>query len=759
MDNKDILVSYLESFDNKIKTEIFQEDINTFFNVSILIFEMNNSKENAVIKNKTAHIMNSLVISYEFENESIKKDIKNMLSYISDDYPMFLSSNFVNDSKKYVQTVIKSNSLEDNTKLSKDQKELYDLIINEKSYSFSMPTSFGKSFLILKFAKFFHKMKHIFIIVPTISLMNEYRRKFYENGIPSTSNPEQIKYGLVYILTQERIVNIDIPVNNSILIIDEAYEISKLDKRSMIAIKKIQEALSKKIPVKMFSPNVENPRNLLPLKLRGFFEEKCFYNSLYSRDLNVIKGNENISKKIIKSLKNNPSMQTIILSKKSNVYKFASFISNNYDQTLNLKDNLLYQFLEKIYTNNFIPLNFLLKGICISNGDMPKLFRAVTEVLFRSNKSNLMVANTTITKGVNLNAKKIIMTSSNLVSHKIKDEFELRNAIGRVGRYDENWENRIGKIDIINKSYFDEIKKINSLPCIDVKFIDVISNDDRESKNIKKIFDEDDLNPNNFKPNSIENYLYGTEDVLMLKKYILSKKDIITKYLNYKYNTKEKTQEISEIEINDLSNSKNETINLLNNIWTVFEEIDKNNGMLETTVSQIWNNFYKLDNGKQEIKKSFLQILKSQFIDNSLGYDLMKISKRKYEYFKNENYYINIENLHFNKDEYKLTKSEKNRRNIIKLFKEAKKEAFSGVVLFVTKIDNVLISNKIQSIDGLFASVLDVEIFSETEFDKIADELGLPAEFAKFFEENKLDTKEDAQENDVIKEMLQSSIK
>ena len=106
---------------------------------------------------------------------------------------------------------------------------MFSLLISGKSVVLSAPTSFGKS-LIIDAVISTHKYSNIVIIVPTISLIDETRRrlnqKFSSDYKIITHSSQQASTKNIYVLTQERALEKDLIQEVDFFVIDEFYKLS-----------------------------------------------------------------------------------------------------------------------------------------------------------------------------------------------------------------------------------------------------------------------------------------------------------------------------------------------------------------------------------------------------------------------------------------------------------------------------------------------------------------------------------------------------
>ena len=141
--------------------------------------------------------------------------------------------------------------------LHREQSLLLKKLLNGENIAVSAPTSFGKSFVIDAFISI-TKPKNVVLIVPTIALTDETRRRLYKKFSDTykiiTTTDVELAEKNIFIFPQERALNY---VNKieviDILIIDEFYKASSDhdDERSPALIKAIMQ-LGKQAKQKYF---------------------------------------------------------------------------------------------------------------------------------------------------------------------------------------------------------------------------------------------------------------------------------------------------------------------------------------------------------------------------------------------------------------------------------------------------------------------------------------------------------------------------
>lgn len=357
------------------------------------------------------------------------------------------------------------------------QYELFEKLKNSNHYSFSGPTSFGKSFIIEEFIKYIIKERkgidNIAILVPTRALISQIREQLKKN-IKENNNYKIIEYPempymynknkYIFIFTPERLIayltNQDNP-NIDYMFIDEAQKIiSNKDTRAPLYYHAILLAQRKSVKLYFASPNIPNSNIFLkifeksqtenmtikesPVNQNRFyidlFENKYYAitdeNSLIEIE-SRIKNNsfENIEEELNYIIKNiGKSNQNIIYcNSTSDTVKLATAFSNTLDDKVDEELNKLINIIKENIHDDYFLIDCLKKGVAFHFGKLPQRIREKIEELFRKGNIDYIFCTSTLLEGVNLPAKNIFILSNSISRSKFKD-IDFWNLAGRAGR-------------------------------------------------------------------------------------------------------------------------------------------------------------------------------------------------------------------------------------------------------------------------------------------------------------------------------------
>lgn len=382
------------------------------------------------------------------------------------------------------------------------QKIIYDELYN-KFFSYSGPTSLGKSFIAQTYIK--QQIANGFtgnyvILVPSKALINEIRNKFLTDlnqmliekdykVITSTSDILlQKKHNYIFVLTPERLVNLlyinpDFPIK--FIFVDEAHKISNKDRRSIYYYECIA-ALMNKIGSSSFifsSPNIPNPEVYFDLfagqqtnevylstkyspvsqfkYLINTDDKTFYYYNEHKQELNkIITSSKEVNLSKLISVLDEDKQNLIYVNSQSRVLFYAS----NYAESVQSKNNPeLDQFAKDIAEEinpEFFLCELIPKGIAYHVGYLPHDIKIRIEKYYSEGLIKTIFCTSTLNEGVNLPADNLFITNYTN-GRKSLNEVEFRNLIGRVGRIGINLSGNVFLVSMPDdKKAFIEYKQL-----------------------------------------------------------------------------------------------------------------------------------------------------------------------------------------------------------------------------------------------------------------------------------------------------------
>ena len=360
------------------------------------------------------------------------------------------------------------------------QKLVYDRL-DDPYFSYSGPTSMGKSFVMRMFIKkqiMDGTRANFALLVPTKALINEVtssiindlKEMLAENNyrLVTSAGALALKedHKFILVLTPERLLYLLISnpeLNIDHLFIDEAHKISTKGSRSAFYYK-VVDMLSrrdKKPNITFASPNIPNPEIYLKLipdaevqfeqNLTTTFtpvtqlkylidlpnQEILQYNSYTDNFTNVANLKETVS--FIDILNRIGSeAQNIIYC--SSTYK-AVELAREFTETREPLDNKDLQTLSRDIKHevhgDYYLADLITKGVAYHIGYLPSSIRMRIEELFKRNVIKTMFCTSTLVEGVNLPADNLFITHYKNGYSKLSP-VDFKNLVGRVGRIEYN---------------------------------------------------------------------------------------------------------------------------------------------------------------------------------------------------------------------------------------------------------------------------------------------------------------------------------
>ena len=473
----------------KIDKELEIEDINIkdLLRFADLLSKSTNSKKEQFHKNIAQNIVILLKKLYP-DNTDVTATFISVLNNINN-YRNLNNEElyYESDIREFVYQYIEKQEFKidingDERYFIRDQKEIFNKLEKEKYFSYSGPTSMGKTFVIKMFIQKRikdNKKDNFVVVVPTKALISEItselinelgeqlKIKNYKvvNSWHEIQNDSKYNYIMIY--TQERFLShlLNNKMQIGYVFIDEAHKMFYEDTRS-VYFYKIIDILNgyANIPKIFFSaPLITNPDEFLKLlpttlsKTYKVFEFSPVNQQKYIVDYdgkNIRIFNDLSSSFIelyydkIDDFNLDNILKLLGNQQKNLVYcenpKEAIDLAKNYASTIDNKRNNSNNNIEKVkkYIKNEIHERYFLvdlldKGIAYHGGYVPNSIRKKIEKLYREKEIDTIFCTSTLLEGINLPADNLFIPVKNK-SKILNNDIDFKNLIGRVGRIKYN---------------------------------------------------------------------------------------------------------------------------------------------------------------------------------------------------------------------------------------------------------------------------------------------------------------------------------
>ncbi len=543
------------------------------------------------------------------------------------------------------------------------QFKLYDKLSNSIEFSFSGPTSMGKSFIIKSFIKRVIKNsppENIVIIVPTRALINQFfsdlktdldeQLEIYKYKIFINSNVSDIiteeKFNYIFILTPERLLSYLSQEDNppiGFLFVDEAHKLaSEKDSRSITTYSAIEKAQKKFGNIKLYfsSPNVSNPEIFLSLFNRNnqnSFKtiESPVSQNIYFVDLekneieafsdnkshilkNILHDNYNYSVvEFIEFIGKNKNNLVYCNSKRNTIDKARDFSKRINRKIENIEIQKAIASIKDYIHPQYYLVDFLEKGIAYHYGKLPQLIRNLVEDLYKKEEIRYVFCTSTLLEGVNMPTQNIFILDNRNGGRSPLSQIDFWNLSGRAGRLSRELEGNIFCIQ--NEEFKWENKDVLIKKDITLNPT-ILTKVDRNLQKIAKILEDKDVS--------------GTQTEKEILKYIANiiKVDTLETNSNYSSPVIDRLVEKNKEKIIELAKSKIQDYKLPSAILNFNQTID----------------FKVQDQIYQSVKKVKKSILPAS---NDINYEnCLKVLKQLhslYSWDKNEKRLSNVNSLKY----------------------------------------------------------------------------------------------------------------
>ena len=328
--------------------------------------------------------------------------------------------------------------------LHRAQSYLLKKLLQGTDVAVSAPTSFGKSFIVDSFIAL-KKPQNVVIIVPTIALTDETRRRLYRKFSAEYTIITTPEVALgdrnILIFPQERVFGyLDKIQTIDFLIVDEFYkaEPATKDERANILLKAIVE-LSRKAKQRYYlAPNIsdveENPftkgMEFVKIDFKTVITE--FHESY--KDFDSDNQDEQKKECLLSILKERDTKTLVYAGSHSQTEEVLNILIENLPDVNTWILNAFSEWLKENYSENYKLAQAVLKGVGIHNGRIHRSLSQLQVKLFeKAGRLNTLVSTSSIIEGVNTSAENVILWS-NRNGNRGLTSFAYNNIAGRGGR-------------------------------------------------------------------------------------------------------------------------------------------------------------------------------------------------------------------------------------------------------------------------------------------------------------------------------------
>lgn len=409
------------------------------------IFEVCHEINDLIWQGKDREARNRLIklLAYAEDHEIKYPPYLNELIRSTGLFPYMKSYNATWD-QKYVKNAFSVDAGNKNVTLHREQSLVLRKLLDGTSLAVSAPTSFGKSFIIDAYISA-KDPKNVVIIVPTIALMDETRRRLFRKFSGRfkiiTAPDTELSERNILVFPQERVFGYLTRINEiDLLVVDEFYKISvKHDKERSPALMKAIIKLSARSKQRYFlAPNIKKLKENIFTKDMEFLElldfntvflEKHDYSSQINGDL------EKKRDHLLTVVRSATKSKTLVYA---GTYVEVDRVSKILTEQLPYVDRPLTihfsNWLRQNYKRDWSLADLVERGVGVHNGQMHRCLSQLQVHIFEASQGfDLMISTSSIIEGVNTSAENIVLWRNRLGGRPLED-FTYKNIIGRGGR-------------------------------------------------------------------------------------------------------------------------------------------------------------------------------------------------------------------------------------------------------------------------------------------------------------------------------------
>lgn len=343
-------------------------------------------------------------------------------------------------------------AMPENIVFTTKQAEVYRELMAGRSVVLSAPTSFGKS-LIIDAVIASHKHRNIVVVVPTLALVDETRRrllKFRDHYKVITHLSQEPADRNIFVHTQERVVENAHIKDVDFFVIDEFYKLQieesmEGDERAVLLNHAFYRLAKRAKQFYMLGPSIHELPDGFGPNYHCVFIRTDF--STVASDSHIVpEGVDNIArlKALIPQLKGPTLVFSGSVGGARKLGQATAESRGEFEPTVALMETIAW--LSANYSPKWGLVKALSRGVGIHHGKLPRSIAQLLVRLFNGGFLDYLVCTSTLIEGVNTAARNVVVVD-NKINRKKYDYFTFNNIRGRSGRM---WQHYVGHVYLFN---------------------------------------------------------------------------------------------------------------------------------------------------------------------------------------------------------------------------------------------------------------------------------------------------------------------
>lgn len=359
-----------------------------------------------------------------------------------------------------IYNALSESHLDSSISLHPEQLKVINEIVENPGVIFSAPTSFGKTFVMFEYVAR-HLPDNIFMIVPTLALVDEYKTKIirkYPNTFSEykvhTHINEEVKIGKknIFILTHDRVLepsaySLILSLKIDLLVIDEVYKLQRSPNNDRVLVLNVAyyRLVSNSAKHILLAPFIGGIKNIEKLPNRPKFIRTDYSPVVNTVTTYEVHDEENESRfMMVAKIANQLPIEDNRIVYFPAVTGISSFCSREYIDNRREGQQHIAPFIawiKKEFHKDWYIVKALEKGLLVHNGQIPTGIRMYMLNLFNRKNSSFstLLSTSTLLEGVNTSAKHVIISKPSRTGEDVFDAFDFFNLVGRSGRMYEHY--------------------------------------------------------------------------------------------------------------------------------------------------------------------------------------------------------------------------------------------------------------------------------------------------------------------------------
>ncbi|OCX66860.1 hypothetical protein BFP70_04075 [Thioclava sp. SK-1] len=331
----------------------------------------------------------------------------------------------------------------------REQINALDALLAGRNLVLSAPTSFGKSLLVDALLAT-NKYQRIAVVLPTIALLDEFRRRFRDRfadkfNIVMHQSETSTDGPTIFLGTQERLILREDLGQLDLTVVDEFYKLdpARRDDRSVTLNAAVYRLLKRSKQFFFLGPNIDKVSVAPDARWNFEFLKTRF--STVAVDTLDLKAVENKRDRLIDEIGEDRNWPALV---------FVSSPGKANKLAIELSEKMAVSELSGDFAawlkGNIGPKNFLSEaveyGFGVHHGRIPRAIAAHMVRLFNQQKLPVLLCTSTLIEGVNT-AAKTVMIYDKTINRDNYDFFTFSNIRGRAGRLGQH---HVGQVMVFN---------------------------------------------------------------------------------------------------------------------------------------------------------------------------------------------------------------------------------------------------------------------------------------------------------------------